>query len=359
MKKSKILLTTLISTGVLLAAPASTNAEGPHFKNCSEAWAAGYANIKEGEPGYAPHLDGRKHKDGVACELKYSNGKYKPKTKDGLPLNKVTNRTEDSTSNNKAEDNNSNNDIVDNETDYVVKQGDIVGITLNKYGENLNFSISDENVAKINKVTDNALKFLYSDNAYKIDVEGLDNGTVTLNIFDAKGDKIAEKTIKVVSSIDRPSSNADYTIRVGEKLEVATHNINEIINVYSENTNIVDTDTYPFVSIGSPEGTFRGFKTEIIGKKEGVVYVYILDKFYRVEVLPAVNSNNDNISIDYPTNTNGTIDMPSLDPISPATPNKTSENHKKLVSKATKTNNKKVDTKKTSTKVLPKTSAVK
>ena len=36
--------------------------------NCTEARAAGYENIKRGEPGYAPKLD--RDKDGVACESK-------------------------------------------------------------------------------------------------------------------------------------------------------------------------------------------------------------------------------------------------------------------------------------------------
>ena len=38
------------------------------FANCTEARAAGYEDIKKGEPGYAPKLD--RDKDGVACESK-------------------------------------------------------------------------------------------------------------------------------------------------------------------------------------------------------------------------------------------------------------------------------------------------
>ena len=38
------------------------------FANCTEARAAGYENIKRGEPGYATKLD--RDKDGVACESK-------------------------------------------------------------------------------------------------------------------------------------------------------------------------------------------------------------------------------------------------------------------------------------------------
>ncbi len=38
------------------------------FSSCKEAWANGYSDIHEGEPGYSAKLD-RDH-DGVACELK-------------------------------------------------------------------------------------------------------------------------------------------------------------------------------------------------------------------------------------------------------------------------------------------------
>ena len=42
--------------------------ESLHFKNCKEARAKGYKNIKKGEPGYRAKLD--RDKDGVACESK-------------------------------------------------------------------------------------------------------------------------------------------------------------------------------------------------------------------------------------------------------------------------------------------------
>ena len=48
--------------------------ENIHFSSCKEAWANGYADIHEGEPGYSAKLD-RDH-DGVACELK---GAFKAK----------------------------------------------------------------------------------------------------------------------------------------------------------------------------------------------------------------------------------------------------------------------------------------
>ncbi|AMD95979.1 calcium-binding protein [Leptotrichia sp. oral taxon 847] len=39
-----------------------------YFKNCKEAKAKGYKNIKRGQPGYRPKLD--RDKDGIACESK-------------------------------------------------------------------------------------------------------------------------------------------------------------------------------------------------------------------------------------------------------------------------------------------------
>lgn len=52
--------------------------ENIHFSSCKEAWANGYADIHEGEPGYSAKLD-RDH-DGVACELKNSpKGAFKAK----------------------------------------------------------------------------------------------------------------------------------------------------------------------------------------------------------------------------------------------------------------------------------------
>lgn len=37
-----------------------------HFKNCTEAWNAGAAPLRRGDPGYGPHLD--RDGDGIACE---------------------------------------------------------------------------------------------------------------------------------------------------------------------------------------------------------------------------------------------------------------------------------------------------
>lgn len=47
---------------------ASRPAQGVHFRNCSEARAAGRENIRRGEPGYRPELD--RDKDGIACEAR-------------------------------------------------------------------------------------------------------------------------------------------------------------------------------------------------------------------------------------------------------------------------------------------------
>ena len=52
--------------------------ENIHFSSCKEAWAHGYSDMREGEPGYSAKLD-RDH-DGVACELKNApQGAFKPR----------------------------------------------------------------------------------------------------------------------------------------------------------------------------------------------------------------------------------------------------------------------------------------
>lgn len=40
--------------------------QGPHFRSCKEARAAGYSHMRRGEPGYSPHLD--RDNDGIACD---------------------------------------------------------------------------------------------------------------------------------------------------------------------------------------------------------------------------------------------------------------------------------------------------
>ena len=52
--------------------------ENIHFSSCKEAWANGYSDLHEGDPGYSAKLD-RDH-DGVACELKNApEGAFKPR----------------------------------------------------------------------------------------------------------------------------------------------------------------------------------------------------------------------------------------------------------------------------------------
>jgi hypothetical protein len=61
-------------TNAVDSAPESEKGKGKrkaisiYFKNCSAARAAGYSNMLEGEPGYAPHLD--RDNDGIACETR-------------------------------------------------------------------------------------------------------------------------------------------------------------------------------------------------------------------------------------------------------------------------------------------------
>ncbi|WP_411098190.1 LAETG motif-containing sortase-dependent surface protein [Streptomyces sp. x-45] len=50
-----------------LPAAAAQAHDGAHpFKNCTEAYDAGYSNIKEGDEHYGEHLD--RDKDGVGCD---------------------------------------------------------------------------------------------------------------------------------------------------------------------------------------------------------------------------------------------------------------------------------------------------
>lgn len=60
--------------------------ENIHFSSCKEAWANGYSDIYEGEPGYSAKLD-RDH-DGVACELKNApKGAFKAKQSTAIQIN--------------------------------------------------------------------------------------------------------------------------------------------------------------------------------------------------------------------------------------------------------------------------------
>ena len=74
MRNKKVLLTIMLG-GVILSPPmtgavkkkASGNST-VYFKSCKEARAAGYSDIKKGEPGYSSKLD--RDSDGIACESK-------------------------------------------------------------------------------------------------------------------------------------------------------------------------------------------------------------------------------------------------------------------------------------------------
>ena len=74
MRNKKVILAILLG-GVILTLPmagaAKKKASGNstvYFKSCKEARAAGYSDIKKGEPGYSSKLD--RDGDGIACKSK-------------------------------------------------------------------------------------------------------------------------------------------------------------------------------------------------------------------------------------------------------------------------------------------------
>ena len=79
MNRRFLLKVTLTSLSVLtLFSKVAVAEENIHFSSCKEAWARGYSDMREGEPGYSAKLD-RDH-DGVACELKNApQGAFKPR----------------------------------------------------------------------------------------------------------------------------------------------------------------------------------------------------------------------------------------------------------------------------------------
>ena len=79
MNRRFLLKVTLTSLSVLtLLSQVAVAEENIHFSSCKEAWAHGYSDMREGEPGYSAKLD-RDH-DGVACELKNApQGAFKPR----------------------------------------------------------------------------------------------------------------------------------------------------------------------------------------------------------------------------------------------------------------------------------------
>ena len=78
MKSRKVLLAIMLG-GVILALPVtgavkkkvkktSGSSTTVKFRSCKAAKAAGYSNMKKGEPGYSPNLD--RDNDRIACESK-------------------------------------------------------------------------------------------------------------------------------------------------------------------------------------------------------------------------------------------------------------------------------------------------
>ncbi len=66
--------------------------ENIHFSSCKEAWANGYSDLHEGNPGYSAKLD-RDH-DGVACELKNApKGAFKAKQATAAQTNTTSSTT--------------------------------------------------------------------------------------------------------------------------------------------------------------------------------------------------------------------------------------------------------------------------
>lgn len=75
MRNKKVLLAILLG-GAILSLPAigatkkksSGNSTTVKFKSCKAAKAAGYSDMKRGEPGYSSNLD--RDGDGIVCESK-------------------------------------------------------------------------------------------------------------------------------------------------------------------------------------------------------------------------------------------------------------------------------------------------
>ena len=66
--------------------------ENIHFSSCKEAWANGYSDLHEGDPGYSAKLD-RDH-DGMACELKNApKGAFKAKQATAAQTNTTSSTT--------------------------------------------------------------------------------------------------------------------------------------------------------------------------------------------------------------------------------------------------------------------------
>ena len=79
MKKRMLLKISLVTLPLLaMFSQAAVAEENVHFSSCKEAWAHGYSDMRQGEPGYSAKLD--KDHDGIACELKNApEGAFKPR----------------------------------------------------------------------------------------------------------------------------------------------------------------------------------------------------------------------------------------------------------------------------------------
>ena len=93
MNKRLFLKMSLATLSVLALFSQSVLAEeNIHFSSCKEAWANGYSDLHEGEPGYSAKLD-RDH-DGVACELKNApKGAFKAKQATAAQTNTTSSTT--------------------------------------------------------------------------------------------------------------------------------------------------------------------------------------------------------------------------------------------------------------------------
>ena len=93
MNKRLFLKMSLATLSVLALFSQSVLAEeNIHFSSCKEAWANGYSDLHEGDPGYSAKLD-RDH-DGVACELKNApKGAFKAKQATAAQTNTTSSTT--------------------------------------------------------------------------------------------------------------------------------------------------------------------------------------------------------------------------------------------------------------------------
>ncbi|MEU1481010.1 excalibur calcium-binding domain-containing protein [Streptomyces sp. NPDC005760] len=66
LRKPGAIVVAALALAVLPGAASAHDGDHP-FENCTEAYAAGYANIPEGDEHYGSHLD--RDGDGIACDL--------------------------------------------------------------------------------------------------------------------------------------------------------------------------------------------------------------------------------------------------------------------------------------------------